>query len=199
MKNRDYLKREYKQFSKFIEVASINELEYFILDGKYTEEFNKKVKALLMEVELEVKNNIEISVIFDTNGNIAIIDSEVIGKYIAGCYNSTICNYYKEESLNKLVKEVINGTDKAQSDFIHISYSLFYNILGGLYSHIKCSKDLLEKYKINYGLLKLNSTDEVIIIVALLLVEDIHKYISAKPESFMGCIEYIKNKNNITN
>lgn len=199
MKNNDYLKKVYRKFSKFIEIAAIKEQEYFILDAKYTNEFNVKVKELLKEIESEGKNDVEISVLFDTKGDIVLIDGEIIGKYIANCYTYSISNYYKEESLNRIVREVINGSDKAQTDFIRVSYAVIYNIVGGLYKEIKCKKEILKQYNNKFGFDNHKYEDEVLILLSLLILEDISKYITIKPEAFLSCIQHIKDKKNVTN
>jgi len=199
LKNNDYIKKVYRKFSKFIEIAAIREQEYFILDAKYTNEFNIKVKELLKEIELEGKNNVEVSVIFDTKGDIVLIDGDIIGKYIANCYNYSIGNYYKEDSLNRIVREVINGSDKAQDDFIRISYAVIYNTLGSLYKEIKCKKEILRQYKNKFGFYNNQYEDEVLIVLSLLILEDISKYITIKPEAFLSCIQHIKDKKNVTN
>lgn len=199
MKNNDYLKKVYRKFTKFIEIAAIREQEYLILDAKYTNDFNIKVKELLKEIELEGNNDVEISVLFDTKGEIVLIDGEIIGKYIANCYNYSISNYYKEDSLNRIVREVINGSDKAQIDFIRVSYAVIYNVIGGLYKEIKCKKEILRQYKNKFGFYNYQYDDEVIIVLSLLILEDISKYITIKPEAFLSCIKHIKEKKNVTN
>ena len=199
LRNKDYLKKVYRQFSKFIEIAAIREQEYFILDAKYTKEFNKKVKELVDEIEMEGKKDVNLSVIFDQNGEIVLIDGEIIGKYIAQSYNFTMGNYYKEESLNRVVREVVNGSDKVQSDFIRVSYAVIYNIVGGLYKEIKCKKEIMDGYKESFGLNNYKKEDIVLIVISLLIIEDICRYIGIKPEAFLGCVKHIKNKKNITN
>ena len=194
MRNKDYLKKVYRKFSKFIETAAVRELEYFVLDAKYTKSFNKKIKKLTEEIEKDNGEGINISVMFDTDGDIVLIDGEVLGKYIGDCYSCTMCNYYKEESLNRVVREVINGSEKSQKDFVRVSYAVIYNILGGLYSEIKCRKDIMEEYKRDYGLASYYKEDLVIVIIALLIIEDICRYIGIKPDAFIECIKHIKNK-----
>ncbi len=199
LRNKDYLKKIYKQFSIFIETATARELEYFVLDAKYTSTFNKRVKELVEEVEKESKKDVNISVIFDTNGEIALIAADVLGKYIGDCYNLTMGNYYKEESLNRVVREVINGSEKAQVDFVRVSYAVMYNVLGGLYSEIKCRKEVMDGYKESYGLVSYEKQDLVLIVLSLLIIEDICRYIGIKPEAFLKCIQHIKHKKDITN
>ncbi|MBC8060616.1 MAG: hypothetical protein H7Y18_08115 [Clostridiaceae bacterium] len=199
MKNNDYLKKVYRKFSKFIEIATIREQEYFILDAKYTNEFNIKVKELIKEIESEGKNDVEISVLFDTKGDIVLIDGEIIGKYIANCYNYSISTYYKEDSLNRIIREVINGSDKAQVDFIRVSYAVIYNIMGGLYKEIKCKKEILKQYKNKFGFYDYQYEDDVLVVLSLLILEDISKYITINPEAFLSCIQHIKDKKNVTN
>ena len=199
LKDKDYLNKINRKFAKFVEVAAIKEQDYFILDAIYTNEFNVKVKELFKELELEGKNDFGVSVMFDTRGDIVLIDAGIIGKYIASCYNYYISNYYKEDSLNRIIMEVINGGDKVQIDFIRVSYSVIYNILAGLYKEIRCKKEILKQYKNKFGFHNDYYNDEVIIITSLLILEDISKYITIKPVAFLSCIKNIKYEKSITN
>jgi len=199
LKDKDYLNKINRKFAKFVEVAAIKEQDYFILDATYTNEFNVKVKELLIEIELEGKNDLGVSVIFDTKGDIVLIDAGIIGKYIASCYNYYISNYYKEDSLNRIIIEVINGGDKAQIDFIKVSYTVIYDIMAGLYKEIKCKEEILKQYKNKFGFNNDYYSDEVIIVTSLLILEDISKYITIKPGAFLSCIKNIKDKKNVTN
>jgi hypothetical protein len=129
MRGKEYMKKIYKKFSDFVAVASARELEYFILDSSFTSSFNYRMKKLIEEVKKERNDGIEFSILFNTDGEIVLIDANLIGRYIGNNYNITIEDYYKNTSLNKIIRDVINGSEKAQKDFVTISYSILYHTL----------------------------------------------------------------------
>lgn len=189
MSNKDYLKKIYKQFSEFIGTASARELEYFILDARYSANFNKMVKELFDELR-----EAELSVIFDTEGEIVLIDADIVGKFIADNYKLSIEKYYKDTQLNRIVKEVVNGSRKSQADFVRISFSILYNTVGNLYTEIKCKKDIIEKYREKFYFMSYSGEDIPIIIITFLILEDVSAYIHIAQDVWMECIRDISYK-----
>lgn len=177
MRGKEYMKKIYKKFSDFVAIASARELEYFILDSSFTSSFNYRMKKLIEEVKKERNDDIEFSILFNTNGEIALIDANLIGRYIGNNYNITIEDYYKNASLNKIIRDVINGSEKAQKDFVTISYSILFHTLETIYSQIKCKKDIVDKYKRDYFLTDYNSDDIGAVVASIMIIEDICKYI----------------------
>lgn len=177
MRNKEYMKKLYKKFSDFVAVASARELEYFILDSKFTSSFNYNMKKLIDEINSERKEDFGFTILFNTNGEIALINADILGKHIGNNYNITIEEYYKNASLNKIVRDVINGSDKSKRDFIDISFSILYSTLETIYSEIKCKKDTVESYKKIYLLEDYHKNDIGAIIACIMIVEDICKYI----------------------
>ena len=137
MDDKQYLRKIYRQFSEFVAEAASRELEYFILDSKFTSMFNYRINELVEQINKEGKTTIGLSVIFNTEGEIALIDADILGKYVADNFRASIEEYYKNASLNKIIKMVINGTEKVQRDFVTIAYSLLYNCINSLYKEIK--------------------------------------------------------------
>lgn len=189
MDNKEYLRKIYRQFSHFVEEASSRELGNFIMDARYTSMFNYRMRNLVEEINREGKDTIGISLIFNTEGEIALIDADIIGKYIADNYKLSIEESYKNASLNKIIKMVVNGTDKTQRDFVAVSYTLIYNCLQTLYKEIKYRKDIGERLKREYELSDYGGEDTPIVITSLLIVEDICRYIGVKTEFLL---EYVK-------
>lgn len=177
MRGKEYMKKIYKKFSDFVAIASARELEYFILDSSFTSSFNYRMRKLIEEVKKERNDGIEFSILFNTDGEIVLIDANLIGRYIGNNYNITIEDYYKNTSLNKIIRDVINGSEKAQKDFVTISYSILYHTLKTIYSEIKCKKDIVDKYKRDYFLIDYNSDDIGAVIASTMIIEDICKYI----------------------
>jgi len=175
--NKSYLKRAYKDFSELVYVVATKELEYFITKGEFTSSFNYRIKKMLTEIEAEKNELLDTGVFFNTEGEITLIDAEILGRFIEDNYKLKMVEYYKNTSLNKIIKEVVNGSEKAKGDFILISYSILYDTLNELYKTISCKKDSMIVYKNRYALEDYNKEDCTMIIVVLLILEDLCKYI----------------------
>jgi hypothetical protein len=186
--NKNFLKKIYRNFADFASEASARELEYFILDSKYTSAFNTRMKEMVDGVIKEGSKNIEFSIIFNTEGEISIIDSDIIGRYVGNNYNITIERYYKTNSLNRIVNLVINGNDKNKADFLMISYKILYNTLECIYSEIIFKKETGEKYQKAYSFEDYNGTDLPIIVCTILVLEDICKYLNIKENLLIKCV-----------
>jgi hypothetical protein len=189
--NKEYLRTIYRRFSEFVAVASARELEYFVLDSKFTSSFNYRIKKMVEELKEEGKENVDASIMFNTKGEVALIDANILGSYIGYNYNLHIENYYQNASLNKVVKEVVNGNEKTQCDFIKVSYSVIYNTMDEIYSEVTCKKDVLDKYKEDYMITEYHGENNVAIIVSILILEDICKYLGFQDRLMLNCINSI--------
>lgn len=189
--NKEYLRTIYRKFSEFVSVASARELEYFVLDSKFTSSFNYRIKNMVEELKEEGKENIDASIMFNTKGEVALIDANILGSYIGYNYNIHIESYYKNASLNKVVKEVVNGSEKTQCDFIKVSYSVIYNTIDEMYSEVTCKKDVLDKYKEDYMITEYHGENNVAVIVSILILEDICKYLGVADRLMLSCINSI--------
>lgn len=178
MGDREHLKRNYKSFSEFLSVVCSRELEYFILDSKFTSAFNYRMKKLIEEVKKEEKKDIEFSVIFNTQAEVVLIDANIIGGYVSNNYSVSMEKFYKGAVLNKIVREVVSGNKKSKKDFIIISYDIIYKILEELYKDIKYKKEILNTYIDKYNLESYKKERLPIAIAVLLIMEDICKYLS---------------------
>lgn len=196
MKNEDHLRKTYRCFTDFLSVACSRELEYFILDSSFTSAFNYRVKGIIKEIEKEGKEDIEFSVLFNTEGEVVLIDANILGKFISDNYNISMEKYYKGISLDKIIKEVKYGNEKIKIDFIKISYSILYKTINELYKEIKCKKELKNKYIQKYNLEQYKGMDTSIIVCVLLILEDVCRYISIEKGLFTSSIsEIIFSKN----
>ncbi|MEA4825796.1 MAG: hypothetical protein VB130_04065 [Clostridium sp.] len=178
MGDKEHLKRNYKSFSEFLSVVCSRELEYFILDSKFTSAFNYRMKKLIEEVKKEGKDDIEFSVIFNTQGEVVLIDANIIGGYVSNNYSVSMDKFYKGAALNKIIREVINGNEKSKKDFIIISYDIIYKTLEELYKDIKYKKEILNTYVEKYNLEGFKKETIPIVVAVLLITEDICKYLS---------------------
>lgn len=177
MINKEYLRKVYKKFSDLVSISAARELEYFILDSKFTTSFNYRMKELVEDLKDQGLDDIDGSVLFNTRDEIAIIDANILGKYIGNNYNLTMEEYYKNVTLNRVIREVINGSDKAQHDFVIVSFSILYNTLRHIYKEIKCKKEMIDRYRRDYFLLDYRAEDIGAVIACILILEDICKYI----------------------
>lgn len=191
MNNKDFMKKVYRNFSQFVEESSSRELAYFILDSKFTSMFNHRMRELMSEINSDGKSIIDASIIFNTHGEVALIDAAIIGKYVANNYRISIEHSYKNSTLNKVVKHVVNGSEKSQKDFVAVSYNILYKTFKEMYQEVKCRKDLCKKYKEQFLILDYMDNDITIVLCSLLILEDICKYLGIKQGLLLN---HIKNK-----
>lgn len=188
MRSKEYMRKIYRKFSDFVSIASARELEYFIMDSRFTSSFNYRMKKMVDEIKKEKNDDIEFSILFNTEDEIALIDANILGKYIGNNYNIKIEEYYKNASLNKIVRDVINGSEKSQKDFITISYSILYRTFDTIYSEIRCKKDTVDKYKRDYLLTEYDEKDIGAVIASVLILEDICRYIGIRENIVLQAI-----------
>ncbi|MBU3179696.1 hypothetical protein [Clostridium psychrophilum] len=175
--HKNYLNKAYKNFSELVYVVSAKELEFFITKGEFTSYFNDRMKKILSEINEEKNENLNVGVFFNTKGEITLIDAEIVGKYIEDNFSLKMMEYYKNTSLNKVIKEIVNGSEKSKEDFILISYSILYVTLNQLYKTVSCKKTSLIIYRNRYALEDYRKDDCTIVIAVLLILEDLCKYI----------------------
>lgn len=191
MKEKDYLKKNYKTFVEFLSVVCARELEYLILDSNFTSAFNYRIKKMIDEARAKGKAEIDFSVLFNTQGEVVLIDADIIGSFISNNYCVSIENYYKGANLNKVIKEIVNGNEKTQNDFIMLSYKVLYKTLMDLYKDIKYKKDIKDSYVAKYKLQNYKSEDLPVVIAILLILEDVCKYLSISEELLHSCMNKI--------
>lgn len=177
MKNRNFMKKAYRSFADFVKVASSRELEYFVLDGKYSTDFNNRVKRLMDDIGHEGKVVADFFALFNSKGEIAVIDEEIIGAYISDRYTVVLESYYKKNNLNTIVSSVVNGSEKAKRDFVLISYGCIYKTLKEIYKEIIYRKDVEHIYMKLLNLKDYKGEDLSVIILATLVTEDICRYL----------------------
>lgn len=188
MEKKEYLTKPYRHFADFVSISACRELGFYILDSEFTEDFNYKLKETIEGVNEIGRDGTAFNVVFNTEGEVVIIDAELLGKFISNSFNIGVTGVYKTASLNKIVRNVINGTDKVKNDFVIIAYSILYNTLGYIYSEISYNKSLTEKYKKLYNLEDYEKNDFPIIVSAILIMEDICKYLDISSEYLKNCI-----------
>lgn len=180
----DYSKERMKEFKDFIGAVSSKELGLFILDAKYTSDFNHRMKELIEEIKDDRKVDIELSVLFNTEGEIVVIDEYLIGEYISDIYHVKLCKYYKVNDLDILVKKIGESSDKSKEDFIKVSYFILYETLEEIFEVVKYKTDLMSHYKQYFGIGGYENEDKGIIIPIFMILNDIIKYINFE-ESYL--------------
>ncbi|MFT8313780.1 MAG: hypothetical protein ABF633_05925 [Clostridium sp.] len=195
MNNKDYMGKLFKNFYDFVSLAASKELEYIVFDARYTTYFNNKMKELLNDIKNQDEKDLEFSVMFNTKGEVAIIDSKIVGKYIGNYYNIQMEQYYKGAKLNKIVWEIINGKDKIKRDFIVVSYKIIYRVLNEIYMDIKYNGRILDEYKSRYGFDNYRGKNISIIIISILILEDICSYIGIEDRILLEYFKKIYDEN----
>ena len=84
--NKSYLNKAYKNFSDLVYVVATKELQYFITKGEFTSFFNYRMKKMLSEISEEKNGLLDAGVFFNTDGEITLIDAEIVGKFIQDNY-----------------------------------------------------------------------------------------------------------------
>ena len=175
--NKNYMNKAYKNFSELVYIVSAKELELFITKGEFTSYFNGRMKKIVAEINEEKNGVLDAGVFFNTKGEITLIDVETVGKYIEDNYNLKMVDYYKNTSLNRIIREIVNGSEKSKGDFILISYSILYDIISKLYKTISCKKTSMIIYRNRFDLEDYHKDDCTMVIAVLLILEDLCKYI----------------------
>lgn len=189
MRNKEYMKKVYRRFSDFVAVSASRELDYLILDANYTSSFSYRLKQMIDEIKIEGRDIADFMVLFNTEGDIAVIDANIVGRYIGDRYCAVIEQYYKNASLNKIVKSVVNGNEKVQKDYIILSYKVLYNTLTEVYTEVKSRRDILNYYKKRYNIENYNESDVGAVIGTLLILEDVCKYMKLKQEEITEILQ----------
>lgn len=174
----DYNKGQIKNFRDFVATISSKELGVFILDAKYTSDFNYRMKQLIKEIKGEGKIDIELSILFNTEGEIVVIDEYLIGNYISDIYHIKLCKYYKVNDLDILVKRVGESSEKSKEDFIKVSYFILYETMEEIFESVKYKSELMSHYKQYFGIEEYENEDKSIIILIFMILYDIIKHIN---------------------
>ncbi|MHC1685738.1 MAG: hypothetical protein AB6733_22890 [Clostridiaceae bacterium] len=189
MRDNNYKTGKYKSFGDFIETCSSRELEYFVLNSKFTSNFNAKIKNIISSIEDEIKKS-EFKIFFNTNGEIAIIDSIILGKFIADTYIIAMKERYKID-IDKTIQNVVKGNEKVQLDFLKVSYDTIYRTLRMIYMEVKYKKELFNNLKEYFKIEDYKKEDLSIVIISFVILEDISKYVNISSGVLNQCINEI--------
>lgn len=189
MNHKEREKMKFDKFSNLISISTQNHLDDLVINSYFTSAFNYRIKKMFDEIKRERKSDIDFSVIFNTKDEVAIIDTKIIGDFIADEYSIMIEKYYRNEKMYKLINKISNGSEKVHMDFVNISYLILYKIIDELYEEIISKKSLVNKLKIRYGIINYDNEDKVIIILSMLILEDICRYVDVDRHKL---VKYVK-------
>lgn len=185
------MSKKYGNFSDLVAASASRELSTLVMNAEYTRGFSIKLRNILDDLEGLERDLASVSVMFNTEGDIAIIDEALVGRFIALRYKSVMEEYYKGIPLNKILRAVLEGGEKRTLDFLSISYDVLYDTLMELYKEIRCKKDVINVFKQRYNISSYNKEDTAVVTVVLMIIEDMMKYISIK-ESYILTLSALK-------
>lgn len=189
--NRITMRRKYSHFTDLVAAAAARELSFLILSAEYTKGFSLRLKHIMDELNGRERDLASVSVMFNTEGDIAIIDEALIGRFVAIKFNSTMEEYYKGASLNRIAKAVMEGEEKRIMDFLSLCYDVLYDSIEEMYKEVRCRKDVMENFKKRYNIASYNREDSPVVTAVLMIMEDIINYLGIK-ESYILTISAIK-------
>ena len=167
-----------KGFFEFVNLVSARELEYFIFESSYTTKFNNGIKDIVEDLKKQGKINIEFMILFNTKGEIALINEEIIGGYVGENLIQDLKQNYNIENINELIDDMEKKSYEEKQEFIEIIYRSLCRILNEIYKEVKYRKEIEESYRKRYIIEKINGQELPIAIVSILIVEDICAYLS---------------------
>ncbi|WP_234123062.1 hypothetical protein [Clostridium hydrogenum] len=186
MEKIDYNGKDSASFLHFIETVVSRELEYYIIDSIFTKDFNYRLHQIVRDIK-KGKPDIECSIIFGSDGEASVVDSNIIGKYICDLYNVNICEHYKVDKIEKIINEIDIEKDEVKTDFVLTSINIFYDVLEQVYKKIIYNKDIYDKYREYYYLVDDNIRKNSVIVPVLLIMEDICKNLKIKNSILINC------------
>lgn len=173
-------------FFQFVQTAAAREIEYYITHSSFTQAFNYRVNKLIEEIK-KINTDIEFSVIYNTEGEICVIDSAIIGNFVADMYFIELTNNYKEKNLHKILSNISSNTEEIKEDFVRLSMKSLFNILDNMYKSIQYKKDIFDKYKAYYYLDDENDHKSSLMVIAILILEDICRHLKIKYSVLIKC------------
>ena len=191
MFNRITMRRKYAHFSDLVAAAATRELGFLILSAEYTKGFSMRLKKIIDELNGSERVLASVSVMFNTEGDIAIIDESLVGRFISIKFKSAMEEYYKGVPLNKIVRAVIEGGEKRILDFLSLSYDVLYDTLEEMYREVRCKKEVLANFKTRYNIASYNKEDTPVVTAVLMIMEDIINYIGMN-ETYILTISALK-------
>lgn len=195
LENRNHIRKAYEKFPEFLADSSKRQLEFIILDSKFSNDFNDGIKKMIKELKNDGKGEVaEVAVFFNTKGEVAVIDAGILGNYVSDRFTNLIESYYGGVKINEIVRKVLNGTEKAVKDFLVLSQMVVYRCLREIYTEIACRKETIERYKHSYFLGNYDEVDLPIVLISLLILEDVCKYLGIKREMLINCFNEIVSK-----
>ncbi|GAA0733929.1 hypothetical protein [Clostridium oceanicum] len=188
------MKRVYRDFSSFVEQSVAKRINFLVSDATFKTTFEDRVKKMIEDVKKKKNEEIDLVILFNTEGNIAIIDEYIISKFITNNYINLIRMYYRVGQTNKVIKDIVNSNNSVKENFLITSYKTIYNSIIKIYEDMTCRRDVIMRYKIKYQLLDYNKEDISAIVITIMIMEDICKCIGLKKRSLLDIIKKFTKK-----
>jgi NAD(P)H-dependent FMN reductase len=185
------MRRKYSHFADLVSAAAARELGFLILSAEYTKGFSTRLKKIIDELDESERGLASVSVMFNTEGEIAIIDESLVGRFVSIKFKNALEEYYRSVGLNKIVKAVMEGGEKRTVDFLSLCYDVLYDTLEEMYKDVKCKREVVANYKSRYNISSYNKEDTPVVTAVLMILEDIISYIGIK-ESYILTISALK-------
>ncbi|WP_286908372.1 hypothetical protein [Clostridium sp. UBA1652] len=167
-----------KSFFEFINLVCAREVEYFMLESNYTTKFNNNIKQIIEELKTIGKISVEFMVLFNTKGEIALINEEIIGSYVGEILIENLKTTYKHTDIDTLIGLSEKYSYEEKQTFIINIYEDLCRILNEIYKDIKYRKEVAESYKNRYSLANVREDMLPMSIATILILEDICAYLS---------------------
>lgn len=180
---------ETKNLINYINTAIKEELEIFINNAEYTTFFNHNMRRLIDEINEVPNDEISIEVLFNTKGEISVIDAEVLAKYISSNYIKLLEVQY-DDNLTNIFFNIKKGEENDKETFVRFSFDVLCGIFNHIYKNITVNKGLNFKYIKKYQIKNYREEDIPLKILVHLILEDICKKIG---EEHLEIISYLKN------
>ncbi|KYH35429.1 hypothetical protein CLTEP_06050 [Clostridium tepidiprofundi DSM 19306] len=176
MSDKECGKNGVRKFSDIVAISSEKNINYLVYNARFTSAFSYRIKKLIAEIR-DVKKDIDFIAMFNTEGDIAIIDTKIIADFIADNYVVMIEKYYRSEKAFNIIKKVRRSNKKVRLDFTNVSYNILYKTFDEIYREIYYDKKIVNKMKIKYGIMEYSNKDLIVVLLSLTILEDICKQV----------------------
>lgn len=190
MENINYVENSNKEFMEFIETVISNEIDCYIVDSRFTKEFNKRLIEVMEEIR-KGNPDIEFSIIFNVDKEVSLIDSLILGNFAGDLYSVYMSKYYKSKDLQTILNYMHSEDDAEKKKFITNSISVFYDIFNEMFKEIKYNKSVFSKYEEYYNLSKLEKNKNSLMVLVILILEDMCRYFKIKNSLLIECCKEI--------
>ncbi len=157
-----------------------NEIEYFVMEAKYTTFFNNNILKLINELNREGKKDIELSINFNNEKEIVSLDPEIIGDFIGDLFLAKFCNSCSKTEMNELIQNVKVEDYETKKEFCNKTFVITYSTLREIYDYIIFRKEVFEKMCNELNIKDYNKCDKAIYVLSMAIVKSVMGYLEIK-------------------